>query len=140
MSVIGTLITAGALYVAVNNFKKQLQLQFFSDYTKRYQEITLNLPERINESDFNIPTLDQPVRERTLRYMRAYFDLCSEEYFLWRGKNISNNTWNEWKSGILFALSKPAFKQAWEIIKLDTVHYNDFANFIKSNTSKKMLN
>ena len=32
---------------------KQLKLNFFSDYTKRYQEIILNLPENINEDNFD---------------------------------------------------------------------------------------
>ena len=31
-------------------------------------------------------------RNKTLRYMRVYFDLCSEEYFLWKSKHIDEKT------------------------------------------------
>jgi hypothetical protein len=130
VSAIATLITAAALYVTVNSFKKQLQLQFFSDYTKRYQEIILNLPESINEKSFDINKLDKEIKDKTLRYMRAYFDLCSEEYFLWKNGHIDDSAWQEWKSGIRFAFTKPAFKQAWEILRKDTIYYGDFTRLV----------
>jgi hypothetical protein len=130
ISIIAMLITAAALYVTVNSFKKQLQLQFFADYTKRYQEITLNFPESINEKSFEIESLDKEIKDKTLRYMRAYFDLCSEEYFLWKNGNIDEKTWQEWKSGIRFAFTKPAFKQAWEILRKDTIYYGEFTQLV----------
>ena len=81
VSIVGVFITAVALLFTVKSFQKQLQLNFFSEYTKRYQEITLNFPESINAFDFNYETLSDEKRDKTLRYMRAYFDLCSEEYY-----------------------------------------------------------
>lgn len=62
--------------------------------------------------------------------MRAYFDLCSEEYYLWKNKNVDEDTWKEWESGIKFTFSKPAFKQAWSVVKLDTIYYGEFSNYI----------
>ena len=126
----GAFITAIALYKTVSNFKKQLQLNFFAEYTKRYQEIMLNFPEIINEDNFDFNNLDKEIRDRIKRYMRAYFDLCSEEYFLWKNKNIDEKTWKEWKSGIEYAFSKNSFQQGWELITLDTMYYADFANFV----------
>lgn len=123
-------ITGAALWFAVASFKKQLQLSFFADYTKRYQEITLNFPESINESSFRLDQLDDKERNKTLRYMRAYFDLCSEEYYLWKRGNIDAATWAEWKSGIEFAFGKPAFQQAWQLLQLDTIYYGAFSQFV----------
>ena len=124
------LITAVALWFTVTSFKKQLQLNFFTDYTKRYQEITLNFPENINEESFKLEDLEKSVRDKTLRYMRAYFDLCSEEYYLWKKKNIDEDTWKEWETGIKFAFSKPAFRQAWDVLRLDTIYYGEFTKFV----------
>lgn len=62
--------------------------------------------------------------------MRAYFDLCSEEYFLWKKKNIDKDTWEEWASGIKYALSKKAFQNGWKLISLDTIYYKDFSKFV----------
>jgi hypothetical protein len=130
VSIIGVFITAIALWFTVRSFQKQLQLNFFSEYTKRYQEITLNLPESINREDFDYDLLEAEVRDKTLRYMRAYFDLCSEEYFLKRKKHIDDETWREWKTGMEFAFSKTAFREAWKLLQLDTIYYGEFTKFV----------
>jgi hypothetical protein len=131
VSIIAMVTIATALIVTINNFKKQLQLNFFADYTKRYQEIMLQFPEKINEEDFKISKLSEKESDHTLRHMRAYFDLCSEEYYLWKKGNIDNETWEEWQTGIKFAFSKSAFKEAWEILNLDTIYYSSFSEFVK---------
>ena len=125
------LSTAWALFFTVRNFRKQLQLNFFAEYTKRYQEIVLNFPESINQKEFDFEKLTEEERNKTLRYMRVYFDLCSEEYFLWLSKDISKKVWNEWESGIKFALSKTAFRKGWDIITMDTIYYKDFSAFVQ---------
>lgn len=131
------LSTAGALFFTVRNFRKQLQLNFFAEYTKRYQEIILNFPRTITEEDFNIDNLSVEEKDKTLRYMRVYFDLCSEEYFLWQSKDISEKVWLEWESGIKYAMSRPAFNQSWEIIGAHTTYYKDFSLFIESITTQE---
>ncbi len=130
VSVIGVFITAVALWFTVRSFQKQLQLNFFSEYTRRYQEITLNLPESINEDNFDYSSLTPEVKDKTMRYMRAYFDLCSEEYFLKRKGNIDNETWLEWETGMKFAFSKSAFQQAWGMLQLDTIYYGEFSKLV----------
>ena len=117
-------------------FNDQLRLNFFADYTKRYQEIVLNFPEDINQPDFDYGKLSDEVRNKTLRYMRVYFDLCSEELHLWKNGNIENETWKNWQEGIEFAFSKKAFRDAWKIIKLDTIYYPDFSKWVTEITSK----
>jgi hypothetical protein len=129
-AIVGVFITAWALYYTVKSFKQQLQLNFFAEYTKRYQEIILNFPESINEQDFRFDSLAADVRAKTLRYMRAYFDLCSEEYFLKRQGHIDDQTWKEWEMGMKFAFSKPAFQQAWAILNIDTIYYGEFSKFV----------
>lgn len=130
VSIIGVFITAIALWFTVRSFQKQLHLNFFSEYTKRYQEITLNLPESVNREDFDYDSLEPEIRDQTLRYMRAYFDLCSEEYFLKRKKHIDDETWKEWKTGMEFAFSKTAFREAWKLLQLDTIYYGEFTKFV----------
>jgi hypothetical protein len=125
----GFVITAGALIFTVRSFHKQLQMTFFADYTKRYQEILLNFPESINEENFDFNNLSDEVKSNTLRYMRAYFDLCSEEYYLSKSGDIDKRTWAEWEEGIRYAFSKKAFRDGWLKIKLDTIYYEDFSKF-----------
>lgn len=137
VSIAVLVITAIALIVTIRQFKRQLQLGFFADYTKRYQEIVLNFPEQINENDFVISQLPPDVREKTMRYMRAYFDLCSEEYFLWRCKHLDDATWAEWEKGISFAFTKSAFREAWATLRKDTIYSGDFSNFVETYISPK---
>lgn len=138
------IITAIALIITLLHnkkqlelFNKQLKLNFFTDYTKRYQEIILNFPENINQPDFDINKLVDNERNKTMRYMRVYFDLCSEEFDLWKSNNIEPRIWKNWKSGIEFALGKRAFKEAWILIKKDTIYYPDFSKWIDGIVDKK---
>ena len=135
-TIIGVFVTSGALLYTIKSFKTQLQLNFFAEYTKRYQEIILNFPENINKDDFLFDNLNDEVKDKTLRYMRAYFDLCSEEYFLKREGHIDKKTWKEWESGMKFAFSKSAFKQAWAILNLDSIYYSEFSKFVAQSIKK----
>jgi len=129
ITITSMLITAIALWFTISSFKKQMQLTFFADYTKRYQEIIINLPENINDREFNYDDLDTKTKNKTLKYMRAYFDLCSEEYHLWVNGNIDKDVWKEWKSGIESSFKISAFNEAWNII--NKKDYPDFNKFVK---------
>ncbi len=130
-TIVGVVIPGVGVWVSVYSFRKQLRLNFFADYTKRYQEIILNFPENINDKGFNFESMEKHEKDKTLRYMRAYFDLCSEEFFLWKSGNIDEDTWNEWRNGIKYAFSKTAFRQAWKRISLDSDFYTNFNSFIE---------
>ncbi|PMH42600.1 hypothetical protein BCU69_09925, partial [Vibrio cyclitrophicus] len=138
---VAAFVTAAGLLYTIKSFNKQQKLIVFMDYTKRYQDICLNFPENINDPYFSFDELTDCDKERTLRYMRAYFDLCSEEYHLYLQKHIAKATWKEWESGIQFALSKTAFKDAWSKLELDTIYYADFSSFVKDTikTHNKLL-
>ncbi|MGL1885492.1 MAG: hypothetical protein OCD76_03165 [Reichenbachiella sp.] len=136
---IGHVLTLVAISIGLWQLRMvniQIKNNFFADYTKRYQEIMLNFPESVNDKDFNLADLDDEERAKFLRYARAYFDLCSEEYYLYQKKRISKEIWLEWKSGIEYAFSKPAFIQAWGKIHFDTKFYSEFHHFVNDITQK----
>lgn len=124
--------------------QQQMKVDLFADYTKRYQQIILNFPENINEDGFDLNKLktstkeeDRLIYNKTMRYMRLYFDLCSEEFFLGKNKKIEDDVWSEWKEGIKFTFTKIAFKDAWKIITKDSEFYEDFAVWINDVIMKK---
>ena len=128
---LASIVVLITLFFTIRNFSKQLKLNFFSEYTKRYQEIILNLPSNIYEDNFDFEKLSQKKKEKTIKFMRSYFDLCSEEFFLWKNKNIDKDVWKEWESGIEYSLSKRAFKEGWNnYINISTIYYKDFTEFI----------
>jgi hypothetical protein len=120
----------------MRSLRKQLMLQTFSDYTKRYQEIILHFPEEINQTDFDLFSRDD--KSSVMRYMRVYYDLCFEEYYLSKRKLIDERTWNDWREGMEFAFSKSAFQQAWQLIKKDTQYKQDFCALVEKAQSSNI--
>lgn len=130
VAIIGLFITILFNSLQNRNLTKQLRLNFFADYTKRYQEIIINLPENINSKDFNFKKLSDKERDKTLRLMRVYFDLCSEEFYLNENKHIDSYIWEQWSTGIKYAMTKVAFCKAWKIVLKDTYYSDDFKKFM----------
>jgi hypothetical protein len=120
-----------ALVIQYRAAAKQLRLQNFIEYTKRYQDIILNFPETINEPTFMIDSLSEDIKAKTMRYMRAYFDLCYEEFVLYQKKFIDDKFWEIWKGGMKAAFGKSAFRQAWQKIIKDTSFGTEFVDFVK---------
>jgi hypothetical protein len=107
---------------------RQIKLQHLADYTTRHQSLLLGLPDDINAP--GLALAERPDYERTMQRMRAYFDLSFEKWYLARQHEIDPDIWRIWKSGITAALSKPAFQQAWSIIKRDAKFGADFEGFV----------
>lgn len=136
---VATAIGVFIVWLQTGKLTQQLTLQNYSDYTKRYQEIILNFPENVNDSAFSLQGCTD--YNKTMRYMRAYFDLCFEEWDLHSRKLINDETWSVWSHGIITALSKPAFVQAWRVVENGSKYDIRFSNFIsiaiaKNDTTK----
>jgi hypothetical protein len=132
ISTFAALVAIGGLIYQSRSTSKQVKLQNFIEYTKRYQEIILNFPENINDADFTFGSMETNIKNKTMRYMRAYFDLCFEEYILHEKKFIDDELWSIWKGGMEVAFSKLAFQQAWESIQKDTKFGEGFEAFVKN--------
>ncbi len=131
IAAITALATAAGVFVVYFQLRKlsqQINLQHFSDYTKRYQSIIFHFREDINEGEFKLA--GRTDYRKTMRHMRAYFDLSYEERYLNKKKLIDPDIWTVWRGGITTALSKPAFQQAWQTIKADTKFGEEFENFV----------
>ena len=113
-SSITSLIAIGSLILCVYNLietkrlkQRELQLSFFSEYTKRYQDIMLNLYRK-----------DMHSKE----YIRLYLDLCSEEYYLYEQRCLPNDIWDMWLDGMKMIMKQVDFQTEW---KKSTGYYND---------------
>ncbi|MFW3145538.1 MAG: hypothetical protein ACMUIE_01855 [Thermoplasmatota archaeon] len=127
---IASLILVVLIFISEQRqLKKQMMLQNFSDYTSRYQQILLNLPLSITDKDFDIDKLDKEEKEKVLKWMRVYFDLCAEEYLLHRKKLIDEEVWEDWLEGMIGTYNTPAFRNGWEIISQNKDIYEKFKPF-----------
>jgi hypothetical protein len=125
---LGVVVALLAIWWQLSSLKKQMTLQHFSDYTKRYQEIVQRFPEDINEQAFQL--VGRKDYDQTMRAMRTYFDLCFEEWYLHKRQFIDSRVWEIWRDGMKTALSKAAFKQAWSKIQSDTKYGTEFESFV----------
>jgi hypothetical protein len=133
----GFILTFASIIVIIYELKKKneyTKLDFFEEYTKRYSEIMLNLPNCVHEQYFDYEQHSEQT-ENILRYMRAYFDLCSEELYLYQQNRIDKYVWENWEEGIKMALQKEAFRIAWEKLyknkPIESQFYKDFNEFIE---------
>ena len=124
---ISIVIAFGSLVVSIVSLvcsrrtkKNHLQMSFFKEYTRRYQEITTGLmSDHQNEE----------------KYQRLYIDLCSEEYYLNEKGCLPKEVWEMWVEGMKLAVKVESLKTAW---KQHSVFYNPgfygfFNNLIKDN-------
>ena len=81
--------------------KKQAQETFFSEYTRRYQEIIIHMP------------IDNKHPE-WLKYVQLYFDLCSEEFHLHEMGLIDDKVWILWVEGMQETMKQNSFRVAWK--------------------------
>jgi hypothetical protein len=64
--------------------------------------------------------------------MRAYVDLCYEEWHLYKKKLVTKRTWQVWDSGIRVAFSRAAFRYAWTNVSSTSFFERAFVQYIES--------
>lgn len=92
-----TLITTIVISMRQNKNANEIALtqsrnDFYAEYTRRYQDIILAMPDAVFEGTAK-------AEGATLKYMQLYFDLCSEEYHLHQNGLVPDNVWDNWKEG-----------------------------------------
>ena len=114
ISGIALLFSIYSAYISYKTEQKQTQLSFFSEYTKRYQDIMLHLYSDDKNKSY---------------YYRLYFDLCSEEFYLHERKYLPSDVWKMWEDGMKFEFKIKDVNTAWEA---NSQYYNDkFCEFIR---------
>lgn len=138
---IAVLISIFSLWIQNSSSRKQLMLSNFSDYTKRYQEIIIHFPKEVIEDSFNIDSFSEEEKEKILRYMWIYFDLCHEEFSLYKLGFIDSTLWSVWESGMQSAFSRPSFQICWGLISSNTNYkfHPSFVTFIEAKIQSKRL-
>lgn len=65
-----------------------------------------------------------------LEAFREYFNLCSEEMWLYKHRRIDRETWNIWEQGMRQVARFPSFLEAWQVLNIEYEYYDDFQRFI----------
>lgn len=122
--IITTLYSRKTIKASLDMAMEQNKLQMFAEYTRRYQEIFASMPDDVYAGEVKMSDV------KAERFMRLYFDLCSEEYHLWRNGHIPDDVWNLWKEGMQIATKQKHYKEAWNLLKGE--YSTDFWTFFQS--------
>lgn len=90
--------------------RKLHKLTIFSEYTKRYNDIMLHMPEEIFAQETKLT-------KETHKYARLYFNLCSEEFYLKEHGLIDAEIWNNWNDGIITRMKSPVVQAEWNTFR-----------------------
>ena len=130
-----------AIYQYIGDREKQYKAKVASQQRKYIRDIVLHLPSNIYESAFELDRVDAEQQEQILRLMRAYFDIAYDCNMLYKNKQLSKKDWLAIKTDLEYALTKPAFQDAWYTLNQTRGYQAKFANFIRKfieKTNKKL--
>lgn len=105
--IVSAVLNRQSIKASMEMVREQNQIQMFAEYTRRYQDIIMNMPHSVYEGD---ETLDKNV----LRYMSLYFNLCSEEFDLHSKGAISHDVWSKWLVGFKITMQHRIYQLAWQ--------------------------
>lgn len=113
-----------SLIITLISSRRQTQMAFFAEYTKRYQEIVLHI------------LLDEGNQKQ---YERLYLDLCSEEFFLHKKNYLPKQVWKMWEDGMKLMAKHQSLETTWKASSyLYDKQFNQFfGDIIKDSKSNK---
>ncbi len=130
LTLVTIIVVATTGLIQIRQLYKQSRLSSFAEYTKRYQDILLNLPSNYFAETFSFDGVDDASREQIHRFTRVYFDLCSEEYFLHKEHYIPDKIWEEWEKGILSNFGYEHTQSQWKSVSGAEDLYGEFKKYI----------
>jgi hypothetical protein len=134
---IGTLIVSVvAIHASLLGVRDQLRTSVFVAYTERYFKILVRLPfdARRPGSDYRLEDVSQAERTVVLSVFREYFNLCSEELWLFSTERIDKATWEAWRLGMKDTARFRCFNEAWQYLAGEYSIYEQFWKFMNELT------
>ncbi|WP_250657836.1 hypothetical protein [Alkalimarinus coralli] len=96
--------------------KKQAQAEFEDSMDQQYRSLSMDLP--VDVLIGKEPAEEDKAKVRELVF--NYLDLSNEQVYLRAKGRISRHTWESWCLGIKAHLERPAFKQVFDEVKVNS--------------------
>jgi hypothetical protein len=127
----GTIVTALGLLLGIRHFRTQMNAQTFLTYTERYEKIFAELPPDARAGRFDEPAslgaFEPVVQQAFLRY----FNLCSEEFYLWKRGYLDRKIWDIWQAEIRRTARSPLGRRMWTQARPEFVSYPEFLEWME---------
>ena len=125
------LITFIGVLVAMYHFRRQMNVNIFVEYTKRYDAIMDKFPDEAFATRINSEILPEESSALTMACLK-YLNLCSEEFHLYSEKLTSPKVWDMWDDEIKRVLRSPMFKREWKKLENEFKSFPDFITFVEN--------
>lgn len=132
--IISIVVTASLSYGAIREIRDQVRTTVYLECTKRYYDIVTQLPDGASDPKRSVLYSPGINKGEIMGLMRAYYDLCSEQFYLHGSGKISQGTWDHWRGGLIFTIKLPTFREAWDEIK-EEGYEKSFVDFINRSGS-----
>jgi len=131
-SVAAVVVSALAIAASLKGVRDQLRVTVFLTYTDRYTRIMSDIPFEARQpgSAYRLASRPDDERIRVLGAFREYFNLCSEEKWLYEQRKIDRAIWNMWVSSMQIVAQFPCFPEAWQALGFEYDCYNEFQDFV----------
>ena len=126
-------VTVGfvGLIVAMNNYRRQTNVQILMKYTERYERILDQFPPDALANRFDNDMLPPESPLLTLCVLK-YLNLCSEEYYLIRHGYLSKSLWHIWEGDLKRILSSALLRREWLALKPEFLSHAAFLSYVES--------
>lgn len=132
-TVASVLIAGYALWRQLAILRRQMAIQHFADYARRYADLLERLPERIHDPACRLA--DFGPADGVMPALRGYFAACFEEWYLHERGYFDQGMWDMWRAGMHNLLAKPPVREAWEKIARDTAYGPGFIAFVAAESA-----
>ena len=131
-SVAAVVISALAIAVGLRSVRDQLRVTVFLTYTDRYAKIMGSIPFEARQPGraYRLASRPEDERIRVLGAFREYFNLCSEEKWLYKHRKIDHATWEIWVKSMRAVAQFPCFPEAWQALSFEYDCYDEFQDFV----------
>lgn len=131
-SVATVVVSALAITAGLKSVRDQLRVTVFLTYTDRYAKIMDGIPFEARQpgSAYRLASRPDEERIRVLSAFRGYFNLCSEEKWLYEHRKIDRATWRIWVRSMQVIAQFPCFREAWEALAFEYDCYGKFHKFV----------
>lgn len=144
----GALISVGVgivgLILGIKVYKRQSNAQIFLEYTGRYEKIMGSFPSDALTSRLNSEGAPPEESEELTLAALKYLNLCSEEFYLWKGKYLSKDIWHIWEAEPKRTLSSPLYCREWPKLKVEFESFPKLLTYIdtiqQECTANKLIN
>ena len=110
--------------------ERQSNAQTFIEYTGRYERVMSDFPPDAFDARLNTAAaLPEPSAALSLVALR-YLNLCSEEYYLWRERYLSDSVWSIWEVELKRTLRTPLMRREWVRLRPEFASYPEFSEFV----------